>query len=198
MKLRSSSAHIPERPQKGSHNRQVPALPLFHPPGTLSSPSVIQIKPPPCPGKAFWCYKQEGLTITSQSSPPTHHSHLHFLASLSVTRTRMQPAMPVLLSLAFLSLSHSPHAPVLSQELVWSRCFTQAHKPGHAKLRAPPGPHKWGGSRRVVTHCTALGTPGTLLASYSIFPPSQMHCFHLLVSGLTRSWFGGLITPPSP
>lgn len=79
VKLRSSSVHILERPQKGSHNRQVPALPLFLPPGTLSSPSVIQIKPPPCPGKAFWCYKQEGLT-----------DHL----SILTTHTPQPPSLP--------------------------------------------------------------------------------------------------------
>lgn len=143
MKLRSSSVHIPERPQKGSHNRQVPALPLFLPPGTLSSPSVIQIKPPPCPRKSLLVLlNRKASLITSQSLPPTHHSHLHFLAFLSLTRTRMQPAMPVVLSVASLCLSPSLHAPVLSREQVWSRCFTQAHKPGLAKLRAPPGPRK--------------------------------------------------------
>lgn len=31
--------------------------------------------------------------ITSQSSPPTYHSHLHFLASLSLTQTRMEPCL---------------------------------------------------------------------------------------------------------
>lgn len=151
------SAH-PWTPPERLSQQTGTCSPTFPPTRNTQFPFGDSDKTTPLPRKSLLVLlNRKASLITSQSLPPTHHSHLHFLASLSLTRTRMQPAMPVVLSVASLCLSPSPHAPVLSKERVWSRCFTQAHKPGLAKLRAPPGPRKWGGSQRLVTHLHSSG-----------------------------------------
>lgn len=150
------SAH-PWTPPERLSQQTGTCSPTFPPTRNTQFPFSDSDKTTPLPRKSLLVsLNRKASLITSQSSPPTHHSHLHFLASLSPTWTRMEPCLWCWASASCVS---PPAHTLLSSPRNRSGAegFTQAHKAGHAKLRAPPGPQEWGGSQRLVIHLCSSG-----------------------------------------
>lgn len=198
------SAH-PWTPPERLSQQTGTCSPTFPPTRNTQFPFSDSDKTTPLPRKSLLVLlNRKASLITSQSWSPLNPHHPHTTATFTSwlpshrPRSRMLPAMPVLLSLASLCLSQ-PTCSCPLQETGPEQMFHPGTQTWPCKTESTPRSTQVRRFTEAAYPSAQLrGLQEHLLLPTAFFFPSRMHCSHLLVSGLTRSKSGGLISPPSP